>query len=463
MPGAINRMETGTLSDYWLVLYSHKKTILLMGLMAAAFAYVLSMLLPPVYEAKSAFYLPYQPNIDRSTDSSSALGPSALLPLPEEKSSGVNVGILQSKDIARAVQAKFPSKPLKFFSKNVDFKVGQGFAIEVYVRDRDPELAAQIANAFPVAFDEFQSKALAQRSLAAERALRTQLEQVNRELSEVRRRIQAYKEQNSIVSSAEETERLDLAKTFEQELKVTRANVAATKERIKKIEQQLADEKDAYKPNEEVVTNPQIEALKQTITTLEINLARPSAELKPGYGRVKELQTELAAAKQALNTEISRLINSRSKQVGSVHETLRTQLIEKTNELKYLEAKLDALEATLGDLNDNMRTLMPKLIGLETRLNEKRNLEEQQAQLEKTLRSVNLGNQSPQSIIVILERAFPPERPAFPIPVLNVLVAGIFGLIVGAYYVLFLDYLRKLKRQKIAAGMDVTPLQDAQP
>lgn len=455
-------MEPGTLSDYWLALYSHKKTILLTGLMAGAFAYVLSVLLPPVYEAKSAFYLPYQPSMDRSGDSSRALVPSALLPLPEEKSSGVNVGILQSKDIARAVQAKFPGKPLKFFSKNVDFKVGQGFAIEVYVRDRDPALAAQIANAFPVAFDEFQSKALTQRSLGAERALRTQLEQVNRELSEGRRGIQAYKEQNSIVSSAEEAERLDLAKTFEQELKVTRANVAATKERIKKIEQQLADEKETYTPNEEVVTNPRIEALKQTITTLEINLARPSAELRPGYGRVKELQTELAAAKLALNAEVSRLINSRSKQVGSVHEALRTQLIEKTNELKYLEAKLDALGATLSDLNSNMRTLMPKLIGLETRQNEKRNLEEQQAQIEKTLRNVTLGNQFPQSTIVVLEHAFPPERPAFPIPVLNVLVASIFGLIVGAYYVLFLDYLQKLKYHKVRKQMDVSPLKDLQ-
>lgn len=450
-------MENRTLSDYWIVLYSSKKTILLIALMAGVFAYVVSVLMPSVYEAKSAFYLPYQPNTELLGSS-----PQALLPFPEEKSSGANIGILRSKDIQRAVQAKFPVKPLKFFSKNVDFKVGNGFTIDVYVRDTDPVLAAEIANAFPLAFDEFQSNALAKRSSATERALRVQIEQVNRRLDGGRKALLAYEEKNSIISSGEGGGRLELAKNFEQELRVTRADVAATKERIKKIEQQLSEERESYRPDEEVMTNPQIEALKQKITELEINSARPRAELKPGHARFKELQAELSTAKQALNTEISRLSNSRSKQPGSVYENLRMQLIEKTNELKYLEAKLDALAVTLKDLNQDMRTMAPKLVGLEAQRNEKRILEGLQAQIEKSLLDVTVQNQSPQSTIVLLEHAFPPEQPAFPIPLLNVIVSVIFGFIVGAYYVLFLDYLKMLKQNRIKNQMDLSPLEQLQ-
>lgn len=451
-------METRTLSDYWMALYSNKKTILLTALMAGVFAYVISVLMPPIYEAKSAFYLPHQAASERGGGLSQALSPAPLLPFPEEKSSGANVGILHGKDIKRAVQAKFPSRPLKFFSKNVDFKVGQGFAIEVYVRDTDPVLAAKIANAFPIAFDEFQSRALAQRGKAAERALLAQLEQVNSELYERRKAIQSYKEKNLMVSSGEGAEQRELAKNFEQELRVTRANVVATRERVKKIEQQLSEERKGYSPNEEVVTNPQIEALKQTITALEINTARPRAELQPSHMRLKELQIELTAAKQSLNAEIARLINSRSKQPGSVYENLRTQLIEKINELKYLEAKLDALVVTLNEVNQNMQAMAPKLLDIEAQQNEKRILEELQTQIGKTLPNVKLQSQFPQSTIVFLEHAFPPEQPAFPIPLLNVIVASIFGFIVGAYYVLFLDYLKMLKQNRIRRQMDLAPL-----
>jgi len=55
----ITMTEEATLYDYWLALYQRKRAILMVSLMSAGFAYGISMLLPPVYEAKSAFYMPF--------------------------------------------------------------------------------------------------------------------------------------------------------------------------------------------------------------------------------------------------------------------------------------------------------------------------------------------------------------------------------------------------------------------
>ena len=105
-----------------------------------------------------------------------------------------------------------------------------------------------------------------------------------------------------------------------------------------------------------------------------------------------------------------------------------------------------------------MQAMAPKLLYIEAQQNEKRILEELQTQIGKTLPNVKLQSQFPQSTIVFLEHAFPPEQPAFPIPLLNVIVASIFGFIVGAYYVLFLDYLKMLKQNRIRRQMDLAPL-----
>ncbi len=427
--------------------------------MAGFFAYTISTLMPPVYEARSVFYLPHPTKTSGASDSLDALTPSALLPFPEEKSSGVNLGILRSKDIARAVQSKFPEKPLDFFIKKIDFKVSPGFAIEVYVRDRDPNIAALIANAYPKAFDDFQANALSQRGIEVGRSLRAQLEQVKQDFDEKLKSIEAYQAENLIASSEEAQKQLEIAKNIEQELKLTQSNMSATKEHILSIEQQMLEEKKGYKLDEEVASNPQIDTLKQKVQQLEISFARAKVEFEPSHWKLQAMMTELDAAKKVLKTEIVNLAHSGSKQHGSVFESLRAQRIDKLGELKYLEAKIEGLSISLSDIKRQMQDMVPKFLELEAQQSEKRILENLQSQLEKSLQNVTMQNRFPQSTIVILEHATPPERPAFPMPLLNTVVSMIFGLVVGVYYVLFLDYLSVLQKNNIKKNMDITPLE----
>ncbi len=55
-----------------------------------------------------------------------------------------------------------------------------------------------------------------------------------------------------------------------------------------------------------------------------------------------------------------------------------------------------------------------------------------------------------------------PVNPTFPRPILNTVVALIFGFVFGCYYALLLKYLSRLRHLKINREMDIAPLLEEQ-
>jgi len=292
--------QEGTLYHYWMALYRRKSAILLVSLSAAAFAYGVSLALPPVYEAQSTFYVPFASSTALYT-ADVAVGQvekAPLMPVVEEKQAGVHLGILQGNEIASAILEKFPDKTQKYLNLNVDFVLSEHFLIDVFVRDRDPQLAAAVANAYPPAYKAFHARSLSARSAMTSRALEEQL--------------------------------------------------AATK------------------------------------NMLAANLQAQQ--------RLRDRNTSPSVAMESLQSEHQRL--------AALITTLEQNLIE---------ARLQA--------------------------------------------------QHPAVELIVVQRATAPEKPAFPRPILNAVVALILGLVGGCYYALLLEYLSKLRRYRVAQNMDLSPLE----
>jgi uncharacterized protein involved in exopolysaccharide biosynthesis len=159
------------------VLYRRKKAILVVTLMSAGFAFVISLVLPPVYEAKSAFYVPVTASTPLYTvgGSPSQVDKVPLMPIPEEKAAGGHLGILKGERISTAVLKQFPDLTYNYLSNNADFVMNNYFITEVYVRNQDPEEAAAIANYYPIAYRDFHRQAIAQRSELNVQALEKQI------------------------------------------------------------------------------------------------------------------------------------------------------------------------------------------------------------------------------------------------------------------------------------------------
>ncbi len=112
-------------------------------------------------------------------------------------------------------RADFPQKPISRFRRDVDLVVSRESTIEVYVRDRDPELAAAIANAMIDYFNEFNRDILVgdlEHSIAS---IGSELDLKDEEIAEAIQSQGAYLEEHEISSLATrgaglEQTRLDL-------------------------------------------------------------------------------------------------------------------------------------------------------------------------------------------------------------------------------------------------------------
>jgi uncharacterized protein involved in exopolysaccharide biosynthesis len=173
-----------TLYDYWQDIYQRKVLLLLVAISAAVFAYVISLVLPPLYEAKATFYAPTNATLPTYTRSDSAghVAQAPFLPTADEKAAAVDIGILLSEDISRALHERFPQRDVDQLRKNVAVNVSDEFMIDIHVRDRDAKLAADIANQLPELYREFHVRALRERMSAVVDTLSRQLDRQDMEI-----------------------------------------------------------------------------------------------------------------------------------------------------------------------------------------------------------------------------------------------------------------------------------------
>lgn len=206
--------EEATLYDYWLALYERKRAILIVTLISAGFAFVISLLLPPVYEARSAFYVPITASTPLYTvgGSSSQVDRVPLMPVPEEKAAGGHLGILKAERISTAVLKQFPHLTYGYLSNNVDFVMNNYYMTEVYVRNEDPEEAAIIANYYPIAYRDFHKQIISQRSEQNVQALEKQILLTEQLLTENLAAQQRQRDRNLSASVTTGTLQMEIAR-----------------------------------------------------------------------------------------------------------------------------------------------------------------------------------------------------------------------------------------------------------
>lgn len=378
--------EQPTLADYWMALYNRRGIILAVALSAMFFAIGITRYLPPVYEAKASFFVPI--NLI-PTSYAVAAGPSQLplRPQPDDREAGIHVGILRSNDLAERIQARFPQKEPGFFRKNVNFVTSPQFFTDIYVRDSDPKLAADIANAYVQVYREFHIDTLRASASRAQKALEGKVRDLQARVAAKSAELRTYQEANRLVSGTS-GERLYLRQR-----------------------EDLERQRD-------------------------------------------ENALLIAAARQRLQaaTSPARQIDGRDEPVISnpVAEQLQT-----------LENRQAALLARLDELAKTTRSTIAGTTTVQMLETDKRNLEQQLITAESNLSETRLQAEFPNVEIVQVQVARAPTVPGFPIVTLNAVVALIVGFAAGCYCALLLEYLQRLKIERIRRNLDAGVLQEA--
>lgn len=442
-------MKDSTLLDYWLILYKRKKTIYAVILSAMVSAAVLSFLLPNTYEGKCVFFIPKQPNTLTFYSNGNGATRTILEPQVQEESHAPYLGFLKSGVMIERISERYPQKPIGRFKKDVDFSLNDEYMLEVYVRDRDPKLAADIANTYPEVLNEMLAELSLEPTVKNLRTIETQIRETKKKLSESQKNLKEFQEKNKVYFMTDETAQLVAMKAgFEKSLDDSVVSLKEITREIISVDKQLKKESSIYEPGIPVTTTPLIEDLQKQLVDLEIKIAGTRGNLTESHPTVVSLKEQYTRIKDNLDKEVDKFVKSQIKVSSSFYETLRQNLVNLTVKKETVNARISALKKTISDAEGRIK----KIYELSAKIDELTRESERNKTLYEKL-SVELAEVRAQKaremqVVIIADKASPPKKPIFPIWWLNMLIAGILGTIMSVFLSFFMHYLDSLKEDK---------------
>ena len=187
-----------------------------------------------------------------------------------------------------------------------------------------------------------------------------------------------------------------------------------------------------YQDLADLMRQPLVQQLNSNIATLEAEKARVGTIFKPDHPRILELNQQIAAARQAFNNEIAKVVSGiRSNYAAALAK-------ERALEIEVAKQQQDAL---------NLRELGVKYTVLQEDVNANRSLYES---VLKRLSETNVSNVA-ISNMEIAERAVRPLSPSGPNAPLYILASMLSGLFFGIGFA----FLREFISSKVGTPEDV--------
>ncbi len=443
------RQPAPTIDDYWVALYRRAGLIILVALVSAVVCGVVSRMMTPQYEAKAVFYVP------QDAHASVGIDVGARLPSGLQDHARAFAEILQHVDAWRVVQSRIPQKPINRFGRDVDVVVSRESTIEVYVRDRDPELAAAIANGMIDYFNEFNRDILVGDLEHSIRSIGHELDLKDEEIAEAIQAQGEYMEEHDISSLATRGAGLEQTRlSLDESLRAAKLSQETIDDRIGSLQKQLEEEGESYAAGEIVVQSSTLTAFEQSLASLEVQLTGSRAELAGEHPQVKALERQVAEAEAMIAAERARLVRSKEKP-ESLHAQLRRQLAGLYADRAAADTQISGLEEAMIRTDQQIGE-MPQLV-TEMALQDEvlANLRDQRRYMDSIRNTMTTKVLDLRETAVVIEAAVPPTTPAYPIIPLNIGVAGMLGLIVGIMYALVLEHGKERRRTKKLKNLEV--------
>lgn len=448
-------MHEKTLLNYWLVLYKRKTVILFITAISIVTVIILGALLPPVYEARALFYVPSSSQaLNFMSTSMQGFARDKLVPLAKEDDAGPYIGLLKSKTIAEYVHKEIPQKSLrKLLLSDVDFELSNEFILTIYSRDKDPVIAANVANAYLKYVNLMLQDASLKNPDQDSLLINNQLSEVWKNLEDARHALKNFAENNNIASIDEEIKGLTNQRlSFQSQLENTLVLINENEEKIKSLIEQLKKEGTIIAENDFMLTNSSIEYLQKLLSDQAAEIAAASIEYKESHVELKRLKNKYNETFNRLRKEVQNLVSSQIKDANTLYEKLRTDLTNLTIDKNKLQATQRESTAVINRINERLYKL-PSINAEWSKLNENvERFKKIYEQLKMNLKETELQQARPIQYVVVVDYAKPPESPAFPILWVNIIVALLFGLSGGVFYAFFIDYIettRKVRTLKL--------------
>jgi uncharacterized protein involved in exopolysaccharide biosynthesis len=454
MPGG----EPHSFERYWAVLVRMRWVVVLTTLGSVAAAISVSLVLPRTYEARSQFYVVDSSDVGTAVIAGGAgsLGVSQggeTLPSTAEPVAAIHVGILQTDAIRNAVHRRVPQKSLAVWNGTSTSWRSRNTA-ERSGMDGDPQVAADLANAYPAALNEFLQGVTAQRAQESLRAMRQTQAELEAQLRAARKQQENFFRQEHTPSVKSELQALLARKgSLESHLQQAQARLEGIDQRIALSEQQLAREAVTALSPVGVQASTVIQQLLKEISDQEADVAGARSEFDGSQGekqpRIRILLANLEAKKQALQKETATLEQSEVSRPVRCMSSCGARSEQPTSSARRPRPTSRRPDPRSPGSSPDRRATAAHVDGVGVagrhrasgaRAGQRFPLVAQQPdpglRQERTRRHASAA------------RA--PSDPKLPSPTFNALVAGLLGLIAGVYLAFGYDWLVRARARRAA-------------
>lgn len=289
--------------------------------------------------------------------------------------------------------------------------------LTITVRGTDPEFVALVANAFASAYLDVSVQLKIDPVQQANGYLTTQIKNLREQYEAAQSRLSKYQKQNDIYSA---DNRLDVETTrlndLSSQLVTVQSQGMDANSRRRQVEGNNRNSPD-------VMNNPLIQNLQNSLSLAEAKLADTSQRLAPNHPQYKAAKSEVDKLRSNLEEQMR---ISSSSVIASADITQRRE-----GELQAAVAAQKAKVQNLNGARDEFNVLT----------NEMENARHAYELASQRLNQVGLEAQSKQSDIAVLTPATAPLAPSGPRVLLNIALAVVAGAILGFGAVLILELL----------------------
>lgn len=427
------------LYDKWLPGYRRGAVIAITVGSAVATGLLASLLMSNVYESATEFYLSSDP---QAFGLLSRSGPAATAPvLLGKESERWMVGITESVAVRERVHRSVPQKSVAELAEDVSVDLTRNHIIAVRVRDRDPQVAAMIANTYPGAIQDFLRAASAVRGKQTGAAYQEALSELDREIVETQQKMQRLlADQRSAGVQADMLKLLERRTSLETELEKSRARLEGIDQRINAATGQLNAEatlRGAFFSQDQL-------RLMKDVSDLEADLAAARVEFDGKYSerhpKIKSLTARLQRKQAELEQENAALRKAEVKPADFFHEQLRREILGLYKDRTAAKAEFISSAQSLSALEQRMNKLPQGMLREQEIQAEIDRLEKSRDSLRQRQRDIRTNAAVETSPVVVVATATPSAEAKFPRPWFNALIAALLGLIAGICVALAYDF-----------------------
>ena len=295
----------------------------------------------------------------------------------------------------------------------------------------DRDTAARIANGLTQAYIDTELEMRLERAGKFSGFFDERAKALRAEVEAAQTRLSAYQRGNGVVAGA--SDRLDIENARLVELSSQVAAVEALAAESRSREAQAQSQGDRLP---DVINNPLLQSLHADLSRQQTRLSELGSRLGDQNPQVIEAAAGIAALRSRIEQE-SRRVTAGVGVSNSVNEArirqARGAVAEQRERVLRLKSGQDQVAVLQRDVQ-----------------NAQRNYDAVLAQAGRT----QLESQAALSSIAVIQRAVPPAKRAFPKTMTNLMIAGLFGIVLALAWVL----LREKARMRLRSESDVVDL-----